>query len=308
MIKTISELESEIRDYINHPRKLHALVQNDVAWNALCSALDVIGDTELGIQAYLSDEWPNTDGHQYLLIYGILQMLYVQQDAIIEINQALGLHYVREQDLKKIRELRNKSIGHPAKRSRRGEKTSSHFIARYSLNKNGFQLMSVHEGVPTPEFTEVDVLSLIQEQQSLLMKTLQETINKLQEEEMTHRQKFKDIKLEALFSLLRLNYPLSKIDDEHQGAVARHEIQEAFNSFKNKLEERGELIAVENLKDDFNQVTHALNRLEAHFSQEINLDSEDIQIYRFFLGKKVKEFNKIAKDIDEEYESDDINY
>lgn len=301
---TISDLETEIRNYINRSRKQHTLIQDDIGWNALCSALDVIGDTDLGIQAYLSGVWPDTDGARYLYIYGVLQMLFVQQDAIIEINDALGLHYVQDDDLKTIRELRNKSIGHPAKRKLKREKTSSHFISRFSLNKNGFQLMSVYEGISTPEFANVDIIALIQNQKSLLINTLQQTIQKLEEEEMAHKQKFKDIKLEGIFDGLRLSYPLSKIDDDHQGHIARREIKEAFQSFQDKLEERGEIPAINNLKDDLDQVAYAIGRLEDHFNHEIDLDLKDIDIYRFFIGEKVKEFKEIARDIDEDYASE----
>ncbi len=45
-MKTISELEQEIRDFVTSPRK-RAIVERDLAdWGKLVSSLDVIGDTE----------------------------------------------------------------------------------------------------------------------------------------------------------------------------------------------------------------------------------------------------------------------
>ena len=80
--ETISELERQIRDFINQARRQHALLKDSGAWNQLCSSLDVIGDTELAFDAY--DEAPDTDdaGATYILVYGVLQALVLQQDAV----------------------------------------------------------------------------------------------------------------------------------------------------------------------------------------------------------------------------------
>lgn len=81
-MKTIEQLETEIRDFINNPRKQSLLLKDSTVWNKLCSALDVTGDTELAINAYISAINVNSDGEAYLIVYGILQVLLVQQDAV----------------------------------------------------------------------------------------------------------------------------------------------------------------------------------------------------------------------------------
>jgi len=52
-MENIANLESEIRDLINQPRKKHFLLMDSAQWYQLCSSMDVIGDTELAIDAYL---------------------------------------------------------------------------------------------------------------------------------------------------------------------------------------------------------------------------------------------------------------
>jgi hypothetical protein len=79
---SISDLEHKIRNYINRPRKQSKLLKDSTAWNMLCSCLDVIGDTELAIQAYKDFKNLKKDGFKYLTVYGILQTLFLQQDAI----------------------------------------------------------------------------------------------------------------------------------------------------------------------------------------------------------------------------------
>ena len=52
--------------------------------NKLCSALDIIEDTTLAIKSFQSCEWTTKAiGMKYLLIYGLLQALFVQQDALV---------------------------------------------------------------------------------------------------------------------------------------------------------------------------------------------------------------------------------
>jgi len=65
--QSISELETEIRDFINRGRRQQELLADPASWNTLCSALDVIGDTELALEAYAKWEHRCEIGERYLL-------------------------------------------------------------------------------------------------------------------------------------------------------------------------------------------------------------------------------------------------
>lgn len=93
MSRPLSELKSEIRHFINLPRRQHELLANPASWNTLCSALDVIGDTELALEAYVKWERRPEDGEKYLLVYGALQVMEVQQDAVKYICETLEVPY-----------------------------------------------------------------------------------------------------------------------------------------------------------------------------------------------------------------------
>jgi hypothetical protein len=114
----VLELESQIRDFVNAPRRQATIFKDKVAWGMLCSSLDVIGDIEVAVEAYLKDadghqgEAKNADqlaemGNLYITIYGILQVLFVQQDAVKHLAESLGLNYDQDPVLKDIRETRN---------------------------------------------------------------------------------------------------------------------------------------------------------------------------------------------------------
>ena len=78
----ITDLEQHIRGLINAPRKHRAIFGDSAEYHKLCSCLDVIGDTELAFHAY--EEMPDdpAPGSSYVLAYGLLQALVLQQDAV----------------------------------------------------------------------------------------------------------------------------------------------------------------------------------------------------------------------------------
>lgn len=193
-MQSIDELEQQIRDFINNPRKRHALLQDTAAWNLLCSCLDTVGDTELAIVAYEQSSNPPTVGATYLLVYGALQALFIQQDAVVNLCQALVINYVPHRLLTEIRNIRNDSTGHPTKRGG-GKGQAYNFIGRFSLTKGGFDLMTTYPDDRQPLFRHVSIESLIEDQRNVLQKVLTEVLGRLKEEEANHRAKYRDQKL-----------------------------------------------------------------------------------------------------------------
>lgn len=88
---TVTNLEDRIREFINNGRKQSALLKDLTIWNKLCSSLDVIGDTQLAIQAHSQLKNIKGDGASYLIIYGTLQAMLLQQDALKHISDALNI-------------------------------------------------------------------------------------------------------------------------------------------------------------------------------------------------------------------------
>ena len=98
----------EIRDLINSPRKQKELLKNNPLWLMLCSCMDTIQDTEAALESYLTEDMDNSQrGKNYLNTYGALQALFVQQDAVENLHEALDIPYVEDSSLEQIREIRN---------------------------------------------------------------------------------------------------------------------------------------------------------------------------------------------------------
>ncbi len=107
-------------------------------WVQIVSSMDVIEDTAQAIIAYCStsvDE--DNKSLLYLVIYGLFQVLFVQQDAAWNLCEALGVKDTRKSRnpiLDEIRSIRNKAIGHPTKRGKEKEKSSHYGLVRVELS------------------------------------------------------------------------------------------------------------------------------------------------------------------------------
>lgn len=110
----VAKLVDDLRDVVNHSAVIDELVKDKRNWDMLCSAMDVIGDTDLAIEAYASCA-PDADaGELYLMVYGLFQSMYVQQDAANYTARAVDMKFSDfSKPLRKIRDLRNSVFGHP---------------------------------------------------------------------------------------------------------------------------------------------------------------------------------------------------
>ncbi len=142
----IGESVRLLREAVNRRDVKDRLKQDLPRWKQLCSSMDAIGDTDFAVAAFL--QWPPTEdtGQLYLLTYGLLQVLYVQQDAVRHAAEAVGLKWEDSEALKNVRDVRNKAIGHPTKRDRGPwkDKPESFGIVQHSMSHETFELYSSH--------------------------------------------------------------------------------------------------------------------------------------------------------------------
>jgi len=140
----------------------------------------------LALDAFLKQCNVGDNGKNYLLIYGALQALIIQQDAVTQMADALKVNYTQNVILKQIREIRNDSIGHLTKRGYKKFKNgSSNRMMRMSLNHHKFVLVKNYPDRHT-ECVDIDVNNLINNQRSNLTETLTGIVTKLNEDEMSY--------------------------------------------------------------------------------------------------------------------------
>ncbi len=88
----------------------------------MCGSLDAIESAQLAVDSYncLDKDNNKNVGFKFLIVYGLFQALYVQQDSVLNLCKSMDIPLPEEKDFKtvypelyNIRQLRNKSIGHP---------------------------------------------------------------------------------------------------------------------------------------------------------------------------------------------------
>lgn len=300
----------EIRDFINKPIKQFNLLKNHKLWNQLCSSLDVIGDSDLAISAYINSEFGTDDEEKYLRLYGVLQALFLQQDAVTNLCESLGLpnNLTSHPKLKEIRDIRNDSIGHPTKR---GNYKSYHFISRATITKSGFQLISDYGNNKTT-FKDISVIDLIEEQRKYLSEILKKVINVLKAEEKAHKEEFKMEKLEAVF--IDISYDIEKIfenigksDRAQLGLMHVKLVKEVMDKLEESFQKRGiEIDTYDSIKYFYTLLEYPITELKLYFDRliakkEPRINDKTAYIFAYFIREQLSKLKEIAEEIDDEY-------
>jgi len=308
MICRIEELERAVRDHINTHRYQVELLDDATTWNQICSSLDVIGDALLAIRSYVEAPFPTDSGLRYIFTYGVLQALFLQQDALSHLAEALNVGYKRSETLAVIRRTRNAAIGHPTKQSV-GEgklKTRYHnYVSRISMTKAGFDLMRHSESEPY-SIEQIDLSSAIDEQLSAVAEGYELIQTKLLETDQMYKKKFKEKRLVDCFPN-SMAYHISKVSegvhhDQKDFALTNLKIiRESYDRFRQGLVERRELNSY--VEFDLNDYFYAIDRLNKYFSsKELDMSEQDARILLSYLRSQHDRFVEIAREVDIEYQ------
>jgi hypothetical protein len=228
--------------------------------------------------------------------------MIVQQDAVKNIFEALELNKIcwAKTPLENIRELRNRSIGHPTITKSVSPK-ASHFISYPTLEKYSFQLMVCEKD--KNRFPVVDIRKIIDVQRFELSKRLNEIIIKYEKDDKMHKIKYAGDKLEMIFS--NIGYDISKL---YEGVNSRYpiasinlkEIISILGNFENNLKEREENHVT--VDDIYRRLEYPLRELEKYFNDKMDkVNDVTAYIFVFFIDKQIHELKDIAIEIDNKY-------
>lgn len=320
-MSTVQDLRREIRDFIQHPRRLSPLLHDKPNWNMLVSSFDTLSDTQYAIETYEAMPAVGDTGMLYLVIYGILQALYVQQDTVesmvraFEPNAQPRYRIEDEPEADEIRKIRNRAIGHPTVEGNvKSRKTPgvqmSHRVVQHSMHKAGFTLMTgFADGSYT--FTDVSIPELIHKNRSMVERVLRRIKDKLEAADMEHQKQFKGEKLADIFPQT-LDYYFEKIlagidsPASDDGKWANHHLQrvaEVVQGFRAALGRRGELNRTSNYEYYLAEVEYPIVELQQYYAGTGSLkDPRAARIFAYFARDKVCKLEKMAIELDEEYE------
>ncbi|MDD3234837.1 MAG: hypothetical protein PHH43_00740 [Candidatus Cloacimonetes bacterium] len=211
----IAELLTQLRKLIyDDVRMRNYLLSHTEHYLTIGSAFDVIEDTEEAINAYEAldidieeSEYPKYCGKLYLAIYGVLQAIFVQQDAILKISEVLThksfsttskkkninseldfwippidfkqelskIMETSQENFEYIRNIRIMTIGHPTGIRDKDKSQSCCFIVRRSISKDEFQFLKYSPG-GKQESETVNVPDLIIKHRNYIKAYLNELI------------------------------------------------------------------------------------------------------------------------------------
>lgn len=89
MDKINLDLIKKLREQINRPEKIGSLMGFSSTWAHLTTSLAVLEDSCLAVDYYIDSKYPEDLTGKYLYTYGLLQALYLIEDAIDTISQTL---------------------------------------------------------------------------------------------------------------------------------------------------------------------------------------------------------------------------
>lgn len=291
----------KVRELVNDFHIKSTLTNKRSRWVRVCVCMDTIDDVALAVESFFREEGPRDTGLLYLRAYGLLQALYLQQDALNTLGKQLGMKAEVSDCVERTRELRNLSVGHPAV-----YKGGSAFLARFSLSDAGFQMLVWKQG-DKYETEDVDLHACAREQQEWVAAECTRIADELQQRLDKHKGSFAGAGLVVSFSE-NIDYALENIDralhDEPGAGVkwALDLIQKRLADATKEIERRGhKLDEIPSLDDAIRQASYATVRLPSMLSsraQEANLDA---QVFLDALRAHIKAVKENLSELDEYY-------
>ena len=265
--------------------------------------MDVLGDTQLAIW-----EFEQRGACGYIETYGILQALFLQQDAVSSIANVMKITLDEHSGLRRIRSVRNDAIGHPTNRN--NDKTF-HYISRSSMSKAGFSLTSYDSNTDSDTVTPISLPTLILSQNNGITLQLNEIYEQMKTLENNHRFVHKSIHLKDFFHptasylIGKLRGAAHNANERSTGLVYVNMLGEMISEFESEMNERDELEGNYSVEDLVKKFRLAESELGDMFPDKIltSCDAMRCELYIEYLESRFFNLRDIAAEIDDTYAS-----
>ena len=288
----IQEKIEQFFEWVNEPIIQNYYIKDTQNWDALCALLHIISDLER-----IKSEYYTLESINNLEVIGIMQILYIEQDCMQTLQNALSENKNNGFKLNKykdIRDIRNKIFGHPSDKQAGLLKTRHFFDI---IDKNKQIIRHTYWGIAEEIIGEdINIHNLVLENSEI-------TFDYLQEFESIFKQKFNEImsqykvKFDNIFK--ETNYTFEKLLTKENDNIAINSYEKVIdNEIKNMkigLKERG--------IDDFEREIQVLEFLSKKLKTLFyNQTYHDVEFYTYAstlyenikkLSAKLKELDKI---------------
>lgn len=174
---TVHDRMSVVRSLVNRREMVDHLMVDRAKWNRLCAAMDIVGDTQSAIDAHPSAANHEDVGLMYLVHYGLLQTLLVQQDAMKAMCEAFGMKdpkFNRREPTKRIRIMRDRAVGHAVSKQNR-----VWGIIQISMTPDGFDVYGFDE--TDGDWDRFDTQEACHDQEGAIVACLDQVIDCIQD-------------------------------------------------------------------------------------------------------------------------------
>jgi len=322
-LNSIQDKVRKIRDFVTRTRVQDKLMKNKPLYLQLCSCMDTVSDTQQAIDAYGSkiDEDAEDYGELYLLIYGLLQSIFVQQDASIDMAGSLGMNdQIKNYPiLFDIRETRSQSIGHPTDYTHKDVKRKSfNAIIQHSLNKKNFEIISYQNPIGKT-INKINIEEIIKNQNTYIGEILDNILKEIKRKDQEHKNTFKNTKFTSCFSVPNdILYFCEKIlavlrsnggEMPELGKFGIEGVEKSLGKFSAMLEERElKIETYPGIESVFNDCKYPVEKIKEHIDiilrgEKSTMDKEAVIIFGEYLFDRLKELLEMAEEIDMEYNS-----
>ncbi len=312
---------TQIRELINGLILRSLLLKDLKRWHLMCGSLDAIESAQTAVDSYKAlDKNHIKDIGEHLVIYGLFQALYVQQDSVSNLCESMNLDLFKDMKtqhpkLHEIRELRNKGIGHPSKDRHKNVHNiliDGDFIELFSYTETG-----------EFSFTKYRISDCIETQNRLLCRFMQQVINKMNAMEKEHKDKYMQDKLRDClrpYPQNDIDYIFGAIEDmdnksseessqekiPKENRISRakcaiRELIEAIDKFNGKFIERG--LVDNSVGSDIRHSKYPLEKLKEYFDPTPNssINSMDAWAYVDSAEEHILDLTKHAERLDNMY-------
>jgi hypothetical protein len=281
-------------------------IPNELNYNQTFTSIDLIEDSQIAIDEFDNAESIGTDGRSTLLIYGLLQSFFLQQDGLYHLYKCVTDNKIKQLyffDLfsfdKEIREVRNDIAGHPTNR----KNTEFYFIAKGSTTKDRFTYAGY-----TPEFrkVEVDLKSFIFKQNNFVKNVLIFVQNEVDKKIEMKKNDHKDLKISDMILGVNRNIELiyRGIRDStrnFQGELGVSGIIGTIKKIKTELNLRYNNNLPGGILEAFRLIEYILKRFD-HLQKGNQLyGNDDAEIFLDSLNKQLSELGTMLKEIDKQF-------
>lgn len=200
IIDLCNELDKAIHDPLYHN---FYNIPNKLKYYQTLTSIDLIEDSQIAIEEFERAESLGIERRSTLLIYGVFQALFLQQDGLYHLYKCVVDENIKQaaffeefafgMEIKDIREVRNDIAGHPTNR----KNPEFYFIAKGPMSKDSFTYAGY---TPSLRTVEVNLKSFITKQSEFTINVLQKVLDNISKKIKIKKDEYKNKSLKEMIA------------------------------------------------------------------------------------------------------------